>query len=251
MKAAYIEQVGPPEFIRFGELRVPKVGPTDVRVKVHAVAVDPIDTYIRSGKFPIPLPFPFVIGRDMSGQVEEVGTAVTRFRAGDRVWCNNQGYDGRQGTFAEYVVASESLLYPLPAGVDEKEAVAFVHSGLTACVGLQRAQPVAGETIFVNGGSGGVGSAIIQLAKSRGLRVLRRQVPPTVSNGAGRWGPTPSSTTTATTCTRHLPLSRRRGQHLLGHVGQARFRHGHLASGSFGSADAHVGPRCPSALPGR
>lgn len=172
MKAAYIEQIGPPENVRVGELPVPKIGPTDVRVKVHAVAVDPIDTYIRSGKFPIPLSFPFIIGRDMSGQVEEVGSAVTRFRPGDRVWCNNQGYDGRQGTFAEYIVANESLVYPLPKGVDEKEAVAFVHSGLTACIGLQRVQPVAGESIFVNGGSGGVGSAIIQLAKARGLRVF-------------------------------------------------------------------------------
>ena len=172
MKAAYIEQVGTPDKIHYGELPVPKVGPADVRVKVDAVTVDPIDVYIRSGKFPIPLPFPFVIGRDMAGKVEEVGPAVTRFRKGDRVWCNNQGYDGRQGTFADSMVTNESLLYPLPNGVDEKEAVAFVHSGLTACIGLQRAQPIAGETIFVNGGSGGVGSAIIQLAKARGLRIF-------------------------------------------------------------------------------
>lgn len=172
MKAAYIEQTGPPENIRFGELPVPAVGPSDVCVKVEAVTVDPIDVYIRSGKVPIPLPFPFVIGRDMVGKVEEVGPAVTRFRAGDRVWCNNHGYDGRQGTFAEYIVSHQSLLYPLPQGVDSKQAVAFVHSGLTACIGLQRAQPLARETIFVNGGSGGVGSAVIQLAKSRSLRVF-------------------------------------------------------------------------------
>jgi NADPH:quinone reductase len=172
MKAAYVEQVGPPDDIRYGELPAPAVGAADVLVKVAAVAVDPIDVYIRSGKFSIPLPFPFIIGRDMCGTVEKVGPKVTRFRPGDRVWCNNQGYDGRQGTFAENVVSDESLLYPLPRGVDEREAVAFVHSALTACMGLQRAQPAAGETICVNGGSGGVGSAVIQLAKARGLKVF-------------------------------------------------------------------------------
>jgi len=96
---------------------------------------------------------------------------VTKFAAGDRVWCNNQGYDGRQGTFAEYAAVDERLLYPLPAGVDEHAAVAFVHSAFTACLGLERARPRAGETLFVNGGAGNVGSALIQMAKSRGLRV--------------------------------------------------------------------------------
>ncbi|HVX11765.1 MAG TPA: NADPH:quinone reductase [Pirellulales bacterium] len=172
MKAAYIERVGAPDQIRYGELPVPKMGPADVRVRVDAVTVDPIDVYIRSGQFSIPLPFPFIVGRDMVGRVAELGPAVTRFRPGDRVWCHNQGYDGRQGTFAEYIVTQETLLYALPAGIDAQEAVAFVHSGSTACVGLQRARPVEGETIFVNGGSGGVGSAVIQLAKARGLRIF-------------------------------------------------------------------------------
>jgi NADPH:quinone reductase len=100
-----------------------------------------------------------------------VGPSVTKFAPGDRVWCNNQGYDGRQGTFAEYAAVDERLLYPLPAGVDEHAAVAFVHAAFTACLGLERAKPRAGETLFVNGGAGNVGSALIQMAKSRGLRV--------------------------------------------------------------------------------
>lgn len=172
MKAAYIEQIGPPENVRYGELPLPAAGPHDVLVRVAAVCVDPIDVYIRSGMFPLPLTFPFIIGRDMAGTVEKVGTAVTRFAVGDRVWCNNQGYDGRQGTFSEYVAVNEQLLYPLPKCVDEQEAVAFVHSGLTACIGLGLANVRPGETIFVNGGSGNVGSAIIQLAIGRGARVF-------------------------------------------------------------------------------
>jgi NADPH2:quinone reductase len=171
MKAAYIEASGPPEVIRFGELPTPSVGPGQILVRVAAVCVDPIDVYIRSGAFKIPLPSPFVIGRDLVGRVEQVGPGVTKFAPGDRVWCNNQGYDGRQGTFAEYAAVEERLLYPLPAGVDEHSAVAFVHSAFTACLGLERARPRAGETLFANGGAGNVGSALIQMAKGRGLRV--------------------------------------------------------------------------------
>jgi NADPH2:quinone reductase len=140
-------------------------------VRIGAVCVDPIDVYIRSGAFKIPLPSPFIIGRDLVGRVEQIGPGVTRFAPGDRVWCNNQGYDGRQGTFAEYAAVEERLLYRLPAGVDEHAAVAFVHSAFTACLGLERAQPRAGETLFVNGGAGNVGSALIQMASGRGLRV--------------------------------------------------------------------------------
>jgi NADPH2:quinone reductase len=171
MKAAYIDSPGPPEAIHFGDLPTPAVTPAKILVRVTAVCVDPIDVYIRSGAFKIPLPSPFIIGRDLVGRVEEVGPGVTKFKVGDRVWCNNQGYDDRQGTFAEYALVEERLLYPLPAGVDEQQAVAFVHSAFTACLGLERVRPRAGETIFVNGGAGNVGSAVIQMAKGRGLRV--------------------------------------------------------------------------------
>src|SRR4051812_41670296 len=124
MKAAYIERVGPPENIRFGELPTPTVGPSDVLVKTTAVCVDPVDTLIRSGRLPEELPFPFIVGRDMVGVVEAIGPAVTRFARGDRVWCNNQGHHGRQGTFAEYLSVHENLLYPLPQGADGKEVAA-------------------------------------------------------------------------------------------------------------------------------
>ena len=171
MKAAYIDAPGPPETIHFGDLPMPVAGPGKILVKVTAVCVDPIDVYIRSGTFKIPLPSPFIIGRDLVGRVEQVGPGVTKFKLGDRVWCNNQGYDGRQGTFAEYAAVDERLLYPLPAGVDEHQAVGFVHSAFTACLGLERAQPRAGQTLFVNGGAGNVGSALIQMAAGAGLRV--------------------------------------------------------------------------------
>jgi NADPH:quinone reductase len=172
MKAAYIDRVGPAEDIRFGELPAPDIGPSDVRVRMTAVCVDPVDTLIRSGALPEDLPFPFIVGRDLAGVVEAVGAAVQRFAPGDRVWCNNQGYHGRQGTFAELATIREDLLYPLPAGVDDRAAVAFVHSGLTACLGLQAVGLRSGEVLFLNGGAGNVGSAVLQLARARGARVV-------------------------------------------------------------------------------
>ena len=149
MKAAYIDKVGPPENIQLGELPTPAVGPSDVLVKTTAVCVDPVDTLIRSAQLPENLAFPFIVGRDMAGVVQAIGPSVSRFAPGDRVWCNNQGYHGRQGTFAEFLAVHEDLLYPLPSGVDDKEAVAFVHSGLTACLGLQDAGLQAGESVFI------------------------------------------------------------------------------------------------------
>src|SRR5215472_4763249 len=96
MKAAFIEEFGPPNVIQYGDLPIPEVGPQDVLVKVTAVTVDPIDTYIRSGSFQTHPRFPFIVGRDMTGEVVEAGHDVSRFRAGHRVWANNQGYAGRQ-----------------------------------------------------------------------------------------------------------------------------------------------------------
>ena len=173
MKAAFIETPGPPESIRYGDLEEPIPRNDQVLVKVVAVTVNPIDTYIRSGAYPIPLPRPFIIGRDLVGIVEAVGRGVTRFAPGQRVWCNNQGYGGRQGTFAEFVAVDEGLLYPLPDGVNEHEAVAVVHSALTACIGLVREAAIqAGETLLINGGSGNVGSAALQVAHYFGARVI-------------------------------------------------------------------------------
>jgi NADPH2:quinone reductase len=173
MKAAFIERPGSSDEIRYGDLPDPEPAASQVLVRVSALTVNPIDTYIRSGAYPIALPSPFVIGRDMTGTVARVGAAVTRFQIGDRVWCNNQGYDGRQGTFAALVVIDEPLLYHLPAGADPIESVAVLHSGLTAAIGLfSRAHLARGERLFVNGGDGNVGSAVLQFAKTAGASVI-------------------------------------------------------------------------------
>jgi len=173
MKAAYINKTGPPENIQYGDLPAPGPGPTQCLVKVSAVALNPVDTYIRGGAIQMPLPSPFIVGCDLAGTVAEVGPGVTRFEPGDRVWGSNQGLLGRQGTFAEYCAVDECWLYPTPDGVADELAAASALVGITAHLGLVRdAKLEKGETIFVNGGSGGVGSTVVQISKAIGARVV-------------------------------------------------------------------------------
>jgi NADPH2:quinone reductase len=173
MKAAYIIKTGPPENILYGDLPAPKPGPTQCLVKVSAVALNPVDTYIRGGMIQMPLPSPFIVGCDLAGTVAEVGPGVTRFEPGDRVWGSNQGLLGRQGTFAEYCAVDECWLYPTPDGVADEQAAGVALVGITAHLGLVRdAKLEKGETIFVNGGSGGVGSTVVQMSKAIGARAI-------------------------------------------------------------------------------
>ncbi len=107
MKAAFIERTGPPDVVVYGELPNPKPGRKQCLVKVGAVDVNPIDTYIRSGAVPAKLSFPCILGRDLAGTVIEAGAAVKGFKPGDRVWATNQGTEGRPGTFAELAAVDE------------------------------------------------------------------------------------------------------------------------------------------------
>ncbi len=173
MKAAYIEQPGPPEKIIFGNLPKPKPAGNQVLVKIGAVAVNPVDTYIRAGMYAMDLPMPFIIGCDLAGVVEAVGPGATKYAKGDRVWGSNQGMMGRQGTFAEYAAVEERWLYPTPEDVSDEDAAGVALVGITAHLGLfHNAKLKMGENVFVHGGSGGVGACVIQMARAIGARVL-------------------------------------------------------------------------------
>jgi len=173
MKAAYIETTGTPDVIQYGELPAPVPKEVEVLVKVSAVAVNPIDTYIRAGLVAMPLPKPFIIGCDLAGAVAALGPGVKRFKVGDRVWGSNQGLLGRQGTFAEFAAVYEDWLYPTPTDVTDQQAAAAALVGITAHLGLFRdAKLLAGETVFVNGGTGGVGSMVVQMAKAIGAKII-------------------------------------------------------------------------------
>lgn len=169
-RAAYITRLGPPEEIRWGELPDPAAGPADVVVRTSAVAVNPVDTFVRSGRYPTPTPFPFVIGRDLVGEVVRAGPG---FAAGDRVWCNSMGHGGRQGTFAYHVMVPAERLYPLPGGVGAEEAVAVLHPAATAYLALFRHAGLRlGETVYVAGAAGNVGDALVRMASAAGARVI-------------------------------------------------------------------------------
>jgi NADPH2:quinone reductase len=173
MKAAYFEKTGAPDVIQYGDLPTPEPAPGEVLVKVAAVSVNPIDTYIRAGMVAMQLPMPYIVGCDVAGVVHAVGPGATRYKVGDRVWGSNQGLLGRQGTFAEFVAAREEYLYPTSPSVTDTDAAAAALVGITAHLGLFRcAKLQAGETVFVNGGTGGVGSMVLQMAKAAGARVI-------------------------------------------------------------------------------
>jgi NADPH2:quinone reductase len=174
MKAAFFDTTGTPDVIRIGEVPrpVPKEG--EILVKVQAASINPIDTYIRSGAAPMPLPKPSAItGTDFAGVVEAVGPGAGTFQPGDRVWGSNQGLLGRQGTCSEYVCTDQKWAYPTPGNVSDEQAAAGALVGITAHLGLfARAKLSQPSFVFVNGGTGGVGSMVVQMAKAAGARVI-------------------------------------------------------------------------------
>jgi NADPH:quinone reductase-like Zn-dependent oxidoreductase len=173
MRAAYIEELGPPEAIRLGELPEPQPGPTDVLVRVWATTVNPVDTFVRSGVFRTPIPFPFVIARDLVGTVVRTGSAVTGFQPGERVWCNSLGHGGRQGAAAELAVVPADRLYRVPPGADMQDVLAVAHPGGTAHLALFRHGRLrAGETVYVAGAAGNVGAALVTMAVQAGSEVV-------------------------------------------------------------------------------
>ena len=173
MKAAFIDAPGPPESLQYGDLPTPEPKAGEVLVRIAASSVNPIDTYIRSGMVAANLPKPFIPGCDLAGTVVALGSGTGRFKVGDRVWGSNQGLAGRQGTLAEYAAVHEQWLYATPASIADSDAAAIALVGITAHLGLfDRTNLAAGETLFVNGGTGGVGSAVVQMARAVGARVI-------------------------------------------------------------------------------
>ena len=141
-------------------------------MKVLAASINPIDTYIRSGAAPMPLPKPAITGTDLAGVVDAVGPGVARFKPGDRVWGSTRGYSAGRARVAEFVCVEEKWAVPDAADgrrTSRPRPRALVgitaHLGLFHCAKLQ-----AGECVFVNGGTGGVGSMVVQMAKATGAR---------------------------------------------------------------------------------
>lgn len=172
MQAMVFKSFGPATVIHTATLPVPPVAPTTVLVKVTAVAVDHVDTFVRSGRFQTPLADPHIVGRDLVGRVRAVGSAVTQFHVGQTVWSNSMGYDGRMGATAEMVAVPADRLYSAPATIDPYALVAAVHSAATAAIVLDSVMHLtAGETLLVEGGAGNVGRKLVALGAAAGATV--------------------------------------------------------------------------------
>jgi NADPH:quinone reductase-like Zn-dependent oxidoreductase len=144
----------------------PEPGLGEVLVRVHASAVNPLDLKIHAGSAAhARQPLPAVLGIDVAGVVEAVGSGVERFRPGDEVYGMAGGVGGRQGTLAEYVVVEADLLARRPSNLSMREAAALPLIVITAWEGLvDRARVAPGQRVLVHGGGGGVGHVAIQVA---------------------------------------------------------------------------------------
>lgn len=172
MKAVVLARFGGPEVFELRDVPVPQVGPRQVRVRVHATAVNPLDFQIRRGDYAEHVPLPAITGHDISGVIEEVGSHVTEFRVGDEVYYTPQIFGG-PGSYAEQHVADVDLVGHKPQNISHLEAASLTLVGGTVWEGLvTRARLTVGETILVHGGAGGVGTIAIQVAKAMGARVI-------------------------------------------------------------------------------
>lgn len=171
MKAVVMHQYGNATVLQLEEVAAPKLTPERVLIKVRATTVNPIDWKIRSGKFRL-MPgnkLPLILGFDVCGEAIEVGSAVTRFQVGDRVY-GTVGLPG--GANAEFTTAVADWLAIAPTNLTDEEAAAVPGSALTALQALRNVgQLQSGQSVLINGASGGVGSFAVQIGKVLGAEV--------------------------------------------------------------------------------
>jgi len=154
--------------MKLEEVADPQPGPGQVVVRVHAVGVNPVETYIRSGIYPKP-PTPYTPGNDAAGVIEAVGPEVTQVAVGDRVYIAGS----LSGTYAEKALCLATRVHPLSAQASYAQGAAInVPYGTAYHALIQRARAVAGDSVLVHGASGGVGIAAVQLARAGGMTVI-------------------------------------------------------------------------------
>jgi NADPH:quinone reductase-like Zn-dependent oxidoreductase len=173
MKAIVVQKYGGPEVLKYEDAPRPEPKEDQILVRVIAAAVNPVDGMIRSGKFAnyFHTTFPLIPGYDISGVVEKTGPKITKFKAGDPVYAYIGLKEG--GGYAEYAVATEKEAAPKPKSLTFGEAAAVPLAAETAWQALiDTAKQSAGQTVLIHGGSGGVGSFAIQIAKARGAKVI-------------------------------------------------------------------------------
>ncbi len=172
MKAFILESYGANRALQLAEVPEPQLRDDEVLVQVHAAGVNQLDSKIKDGQFKLILPYrlPLILGHDVAGVVVKAGPRVRQFKPGDEVYARTD--DFRIGTFAEFVPVKESSLAPKPKGLTMEEAASLPLVGLTAWQALvETAKLSKGQRVFIQTGSGGVGTFAIQLARHLGATV--------------------------------------------------------------------------------
>ncbi|MES2134048.1 MAG: NADP-dependent oxidoreductase [Bacteroidota bacterium] len=172
MKAFTVNRYGKKEKLQLTNVAEPKVGQKDVLVQIYATGVNLLDSKIRNGEFKLFLPYktPFTLGHDVAGVVVKIGAGVKQFKVGDEVYARPS--DHRIGTFAEYISMNETDVAIKPKNLSMEEAASIPLVGLTAWQALvEKANVKKGQKVFIQAGSGGVGTFAIQLAKHLGAVV--------------------------------------------------------------------------------
>ena len=173
MKAIRVHGFGGPDVLRLEDVSDPVPGPGEVVIDVRAAGINPADTYMRNGTYAIVPPLPYTPGGDAGGVVAAVGPGVAEFSVGDRVFVGTALSFDLTGCYAQKVLRRASEVLPLPDGVSFAAAAAFGVSYTTAHYALfERGGARAGETVFIHGASGSVGTSAIQLARRAGLKVI-------------------------------------------------------------------------------
>jgi len=172
MKAIQMTRPGGPEVLQYVELPTPRPGPDEVRIKAHAIGVCMPETLVRKGAYRWMPPLPLIPGIEMSGTVVEAGSRVRTLRIGQPVFVSAREFKERAGCYAEYLATAERSVYALPDGIDLDQAAGLSnyqvawHLLNTALRGFQY------ESVLVLAAAGGVGTALVQLAKAAGKRVI-------------------------------------------------------------------------------
>ncbi len=169
MRAIRVNEFGDPQVMVLEDIADLHPGPGQVVVRVKAIGVNPVDTYIRSGTFGIKPPLPYTPGLDAAGVVEKIGEEVGHLRPGNRVYVAGS----LSGTYAEQTLCEESQVHPLPEEASFAQGAAMGVPYATAYFALWlRARARPGEFVLIHGASGGVGTAAVQIAKAAGMHVI-------------------------------------------------------------------------------
>lgn len=172
MKGITVTKFGSTDVLTYTEINLRPLAKGEVRVKLKAIGVNPVDTYIRSGVYANLPTLPYTPGSDGAGVIEAVGPEVTRVKLGDHVFTTSLGTTNT-GTYAEAVICDEDSVFIFPETISFEQAASLGTTGLTAIQALhQRGNIKPGETVLIHGATGGVGTIAVQLARLAGARVI-------------------------------------------------------------------------------